>query len=80
MRKWIAGGMCTSHLSGKTVLITGPNTGIGKETAQDMARRGARVVMACRDLRRADMAVQEIRRATGNGCNDVPQVDNRGWF
>lgn len=29
--------------------------------------QGARVVMACRDLRRADMAVQEIRRATGNG-------------
>lgn len=42
LRKWIAGGVCHSkvHLSGKTVLITGANSGTGKETARDMARRG----------------------------------------
>lgn len=37
-------------MEGKTVLITGANSGIGKETARDIAKRGARIIMACRNL------------------------------
>lgn len=43
-------------MTGKTVIITGANTGIGKETAIDLAKRGARVILACRDIRKADGA------------------------
>lgn len=61
-------GKCKSkrRLDGKTVIITGANAGIGKETAKDLSRRGARVILACRSKERGEAACDEITRETGN--------------
>ncbi|XP_077411188.1 retinol dehydrogenase 12-like isoform X2 [Vanacampus margaritifer] len=63
------------RLDKKTVIITGANTGIGKETARDLAARGARIIMACRDLERAEEARSEIVEDTGNENVLVRKLD-----
>jgi len=66
VRWWMQGAKCTSkaRLEGKTVVITGANTGIGKHTALDLSRRGAKVVILCRNVERGEAAAEEIRKET----------------
>lgn len=56
VKKWSS----DTSLDGKTAIVTGANTGIGKETARDLAKRGARVILACRDMEKAERAVSDI--------------------
>ncbi|GLV36495.1 uncharacterized protein CBL_08008 [Carabus blaptoides fortunei] len=53
-------------IDNKVVIITGANTGIGMETAQDLARRGAKIYMACRDMTKCEKTRQEIVLDTRN--------------
>jgi len=54
------------RLDNKVVVITGCNAGIGKVTAHELSKKGARIIMLCRSLERAEAAAQEIRNDTGN--------------
>ncbi|RDD36616.1 Retinol dehydrogenase 13 [Trichoplax sp. H2] len=68
LRCYLRGGSCRSQarLDHKTVIITGGNTGIGKETAIDLAKRGARIILACRSESKAMDAIRDIIKLSGN--------------
>lgn len=77
IKRYMAGGVCRSRalMTGKTVIVTGANCGIGKATATELAKRRARVILACRDLDKANAAVKDIRSQTDQGVLIVKTLD-----
>jgi NAD(P)-dependent dehydrogenase (short-subunit alcohol dehydrogenase family) len=62
-------------LTGRRAVITGANSGLGLQTAIALARKGAAVVLACRDGRRGEEAGQRVRSLTGSDAVDVRPLD-----
>lgn len=62
-------------LSGRTVFITGANSGLGQETARAMAARGAHVILAGRDQAKLDESVAAIRASVPKAQLDTLTVD-----
>ena len=62
-------------MSGKICIVTGANSGIGKETALGLAQMGARVVMVCRNAEKGKAALEEIRRESGSSQVDLLIAD-----
>ncbi|GAB0096916.1 retinol dehydrogenase 12 [Sergentomyia squamirostris] len=78
LHKYFQGGQFRKDhilMEGKVVIITGANTGIGKESAMDLSRRGAHVYLACRDRQRGEDARMEIMEKTGNPNVFYRQLD-----
>ncbi|KEZ39612.1 Short chain dehydrogenase [Scedosporium apiospermum] len=58
----------TQDLTGKTIIVTGANSGLGREAARHFARLNARVILACRNRSKGEAALADIRGSlTGTG-------------
>ncbi|KAG5677012.1 hypothetical protein PVAND_006800 [Polypedilum vanderplanki] len=77
LRKYAKGQKYTKKtlIENKVVIITGANTGIGKATAIDLAKRGGKVYIACRDEKRGEDALKEIKRESGSDNVHFIQLD-----
>lgn len=67
--------MAAGDLEGRTILITGANTGIGRETVRALAARDARVYVAVRSEERGRRAIEEIAGQTGNPNLTLLSID-----
>jgi NAD(P)-dependent dehydrogenase (short-subunit alcohol dehydrogenase family) len=64
-----------ADLSGRTCVVTGASAGIGRATTHELARLGARVVMAVRNPEKGEKVKSAIARSTGNNQLEIATVD-----
>ncbi|MDL9945643.1 oxidoreductase [Gordonia sp. ABSL11-1] len=76
-------GWSTSDIpdqSGRTVVVTGANSGLGAETAKALAAAGAQVILACRNTQKADVVAREIGSAATVAQLDLADLDSVRTF
>lgn len=76
-RRWVNGEQFDKKTNsvGKVAIVTGGNTGIGKETALGLAQHGLEVILACRDMKKAEKARDYIVKESGNDKIKCMQLD-----
>ena len=72
-KKWKAEDI--PNQSGKLIIITGANSGLGLEASKELARKGATVIMACRNMEKGKEAVNELIEEIPNAKIELMQLD-----
>lgn len=62
-------------LTGKVIIVTGANSGIGYEAAEEFARKGAQTILACRNMDKAQAALAEIQAEIPDAAVEVMLLD-----
>jgi NAD(P)-dependent dehydrogenase (short-subunit alcohol dehydrogenase family) len=65
----------TPDQHGRMAIVTGANSGLGLATARELARHGARVVLACRDTEKGALALLAIERAVPDAHVELAELD-----
>ncbi len=72
-RRWTAADI--PDQSGRTAVVTGANTGLGLETARELARRGATVVLAVRNMDKGEAAIDDLRASVPGAQLTLQELD-----
>ncbi|MEV8607918.1 oxidoreductase [Amycolatopsis sp. NPDC051373] len=72
-RRWTEADLADQ--TGRTVLVTGANSGLGLRTAEVLAGRGARVLLACRSAERGAAALERVRSVASGAAPELVQLD-----
>lgn len=62
-------------LSGKVIIVTGANSGIGYEAAKEFSRKGAKTILACRNMERAKAALGKINEEISDSKAEIMRLD-----
>src|SRR5213080_3535495 len=73
MSEWMVDDM--PDQTGRTILVTGANSGLGLRSAEALASRGARVLMGCRNQEKAAVALEAVRKAAADAPPEVVPLD-----
>jgi NAD(P)-dependent dehydrogenase (short-subunit alcohol dehydrogenase family) len=71
--RWTAADI--PDLTGRLAVVTGANSGLGLITSRELARSGAEVVMACRNMDKGEQAAEQIRAAGVTGQVRLEELD-----
>ncbi|XP_065342997.1 retinol dehydrogenase 11-like [Cloeon dipterum] len=77
IKGYMGGADCPSkaRIDSKWVIVTGANCGIGLETAKELAKKGAKLILACRDEKKGEEARDEVRKVAQNAVLIVEKLD-----